>query len=123
MNGAAVDWYVSKQDIAFPFENHLADGLEKLFVDAAVVQTVDRTKARVRLDMFNPSGFCTLYFENGTQLAALTPTDNFISSVFDKYTMYQWSRATTIGPGFTGVDVVVRFVVLTERPAGKPVAL
>ena len=115
MNGAAVDFYVSKQDIAYPFENHLSDGLEKLFVDAAVMQTVDRVQVRVRLASFNPAGTCTLYFEDGTLLAVLTGADNFISSSFGNYTMYQWIRSSTIGAGFTGADIVVRFVVVTAR--------
>ena len=118
MNGAAVDFYISKQDIAYPFEDHLSDGLEKLFVDATVMQTVDRSQVRVRLDSFNPAGTCSLYFEDGTLLADLTGADNFIARPFGNYTLYQWIRSSTVGAGFTGVDLVVRFVVVTARLTG-----
>ncbi len=116
--GAVFSWYSSNTKTSYPFDERQADGLHELFVDAYVTHTKLRDKQqRLRLSYFDPAGLVELKFEDGTLLASLTGADNFSSYTYGAYTVYEWRRHTTTGPGFTDEDIVVRLVVLTEALA------
>jgi len=118
MSGAVFEWLTSNTHIDYPFSERQSDGLHELFVDAYLIHTKDRDKdARVRLASFDPAGTAELRFDDDTLLASLTGADNFSSSVFGSYTIYEWRRSTTIGAGFTGEDIIFRLTVHTEKLA------
>lgn len=115
MSGSVFEWYTSNTFIDYPFDARNA-GIQGLFVDAYVQHNKLTTKnSRLRLQTFDPLGVLTLRFEDGTLLAALTATDNFVSHVFGAYTVYDWRRETTFGPGFTDEDIVARVMVVTAQ--------
>lgn len=114
MSGSAFEFYSSNTEIAYPFDDRLPNGLHRLFVDAYVVYS--RTgPGRIRLTSFDPSGSCTLLFEDNSLLASLTSADGFTTQTWGKFTVYEWHRSSVVGPGFTGEDIIVRFVVLTDK--------
>lgn len=115
---AVFEWYNSNARASYPFSDRQADNLHTLFVDAYVIHNklIDKEQ-RLCLATFDPAGVCTLRFEDGTLLAALTGGDNFTVSAFGAYTIYSWLRSTTVGAGFTDEDIAVKLVVLTSRLA------
>jgi hypothetical protein len=116
MAGAVFEWLSSNSHIEYPFIERQPAELHELFVDAYVIHSKHRTNTgRLRMESFNPAGTLSLKFEDSTLLAALTGADNFLSTIFGSYTLYEWRRSTTTGPGFTFEDIVARVVVLTSK--------
>lgn len=114
--GAVFDWLTSNTHIAYPFKIEQLDESHKLFVDAWINHNRELDKEQsIVLSDFDPDGTVTLTFEDATLLCALTPADAFQTSVFGSFTIYEWTRNTTIGPGYTDEQISVKLVVLTEE--------
>jgi hypothetical protein len=117
LGSAVFEWLSHKRHIDYPFTKQRDDDLHTLLVDAYVYHTQYRDKEQLlRVYKLSPSaGVVELRFEDGTVLAALTSSDNFHSSVFGSYTVFEWIKSTDAGAGLTGEDLVVRLSAVTER--------
>lgn len=116
MSQAIFDFYASNEHIEYPFLVRQDDGYHNLFVDAFVSHN-SPNQGLVRLASFDPAGTLELRFDDGSLLASLTIVDNFITSVFGAYTLYEWKRLSTITKGFTGLVLAVRLIVVSRRLA------
>lgn len=120
---AELDFYRSNTSVSYPFENSTSD-IKSYFVDAYVnyCQNDMVSDKRVKLTYFDVNATpkrVILAFEDNTILADLSgssPTGHpvaFKSSTFGDYTIYEWRKISTIGDGFTGDEIIIRFVILT----------
>jgi hypothetical protein len=110
------EWYSSNSKIDYPFDDRQSDEVHELFVDAYVAHSDFRTvEQRLRLYSFDPAGDVELRFEDNTVLTVLSAADNFVATVFGKYTVYRWHKYTTLPSGLTDADIAVRLVVVTDE--------
>lgn len=124
--GAVFEWYQANQSTSYPFVDRQADDTHELFVDAYVAhhRYVD-TESNVRLAAydFGMPASITLEFVNGDPLATITEGDTgviFTTTAFGNYTIYEWTKSTTIAGGFTEEDLTARLVVITSKLADFP---
>lgn len=115
------EFLAEKQQVSYPFEDLEDEGLKKLFVDAFTVFSGPNIALdkRVKLVHFDPTGVkrVRLEFEDATLLADVTDgVDDVVLSVraLGEYTLYEWSKVAPLTTWFTGLELLVRFVVHTE---------